>query len=394
MVFALLLSFVALGLARCRAQVCEDDPLWLDGEALACKDSGLDCSVWFCPDCPYASTCDAHCGFCESIAAVPLSKASQCAAMGGILDCAGQCLKPADCVLSTLGYATCDRWLGNGCCDDGLGYVSDLGKSPHFNCPAFQCDGGDCDRCSNGDDDPEPASSAFEASEEPPPRDQWCLLLTSTICPAQGMTHTVRADPEIRRKDYVRAVSQWARGNGTALPIAVVENSGANLTALKAVVPANAQFDFVSFHDADIQPYRGKGHAEYGAILHAMRRSALLRGCSTIVKITGRYFIENIDAAIETLKLEGARVAVQSTPSPWVTWDGVLRSEVVAFANDPVLADDLFGNQDEAIGMPMERSIFVAVRELRNRGTRIGHFPALSVTPTINAEHTHMITIL
>ena len=46
-------------------------------------------------------------------------------------------------------------------------------------------------------------------------------------------------------------------------------------------------------------------------------------------------------------------VVVQSTPSPWDLWDGVMRSEVVGWERG--MEDWLFGTQDESTGRPMER---------------------------------------
>ena len=199
----------------------------------------------------------------------------------------------------------------------------------------------------------------------------WCVLVTATVCPAQGMTHTVRWSPRVREKDYGAALQQWtAPSGGTALPVVVVENSGASLRGLRSATSEHArrsgQVEFVSFHDAQHDPTRGKGNAEYHSLLHALNRSQTLRRCTHVLKVTGRYFIENLDEALATLSPE-VKLAVQSTPSPWTLWDGVVRSEVVGFANDAGLVQELFDGQHEGRGEPMERVLFLAARRLREK---------------------------
>ena len=344
------------------AEKCSDELLWVDGTLATCASSALDCTEWFCPDCRYAAACDAYCGYC-----VPSR------------DCRGQ-----ECLSEERGYTSCEDWVGDGCCDDGFGHRSDAGDAIDLKCKDFAYDGGDCERAST------------TPVIVPETESEWCLLLTATICPSQGMTHTVRRSPNIRRQDYVDAISQWAEA--TTLPVIVVENSGSNLTALRtAAKHARGYFEFLSFHAAP-DTSKGKGFAEYQAIQFAMRSSAILSkspsACKRIVKITGRYFLRHFDDVLNNLAPRQPRVVVQSTPSPWSLEDGVLRSEVVAFQNDPSLVDLLFANQDEAIGLPMERSLFLAVRYLMDEG-HISTFPPLDVLPpTLNAEHKVLISTL
>lgn len=326
-----------------------DDLLVVDGVETTCAESSLDCATWFCPTCPFSGTCDAHCGYCQ-------------------VDCDGRCWTPDECRVDALGYETCEPWIGNGCCDDGLGYPSDTGARPRFNCEAFGCDGGDCD---------------CEPTALEPTQADWCVLLTATVCPARDMTHTTRRDPVLRRSDYDAALAQWADGQ---MPVIFVENSAANLTAWRK----GRNADFISFRDAQVRPELGKGQAEYRSILHAMAHATI--NCSMLVKVTGRYFIHDLDRVVAALP--PADLVVQSTPSPWTLWDGVLRSEVVAFRNDPNLVHRLFAGQDERIGVPMERTLFLAERDLRAAGLAVARFPSLTVTPTPNAEQSQLVVEL
>ena len=166
--------------------------------------------------------------------------------------------------------------------------------------------------------------------------------------------------------DYARnpsSVVKLLTGNAASSkrPLVVVENSGAALDELR---PAAPSAHFVSFTDDEVDASKGKGHAEHRAIRRAL---PVLERCRRIVKITGRYFVEGLDAVLDGMD---ADVVVQSTQSPWSLGDGVLRSEVVGF--DASLLDALLGGQDESRGRPAERALFEGVQKLERAGRSAG----------------------
>jgi hypothetical protein len=57
-------------------------------------------------------------------------------------------------------------------------------------------------------------------------------------------------------------------------------------------------------------------------------------------------------------------VVTQSTPSPWTLYDGVTRTEVVGFHIKSMSSLGLFEGQDESVGRPMERVLFEKCRHL------------------------------
>ena len=54
------------------------------------------------------------------------------------------------------------------------------------------------------------------------------------------------------------------------------------------------------FVDGTVDAAKGKGHAEARAIRRALD-SGILDGCERVVKVTGRYFLEGLDAALAYL---------------------------------------------------------------------------------------------
>ncbi len=315
--------------ATAAASDCADEPLWLDGARAAC-DAAL-CGAWFCKDCPFAGACDRTCGLCDA--------AEPCAA-DTIRDCDGRC--------------TTDAPKSDGCC------------ASRFNCASHDYDAGDC----------EPPASFEEA-----PASDWCILLTATICPSSSMTHTVLRDAVARRRDYVSTLESYAASSKR--PIVLVENSGAALDELRRAAPSA---HFVSFTDDEVDASKGKGHAEHRAIRRAL---PALQRCRRIVKITGRYFVEGLDAVLDGMD---ADVVVQSTPSPWSLGDGVLRSEVIGF--NATLLDSLLGGQDESRGRPAERALFEGFQKLERSGRTVARFPPLKVRPTRNAEQSTVVSEL
>ena len=265
------------------------------------------------------------------------------------------------------------------------------------------------------------------------------------------MTHTQRLPPNLRTRDYVRALRRWscacaeheagavaegvaegeAEGEAEAeaevepIPVVVVESSGANLTHLRAAVAEPCRgppkcrrrhIEFVSHRLPTMEDTTvGKGTAEFASIKAALANSPLLKNATHVTKATGRYFIPELDSELhriarggggaslaasaaeaagggavggtgdgggagegrggeggggggagggvdggaaqqptcaQLLGLDGSNVGeggngrgggsleslplrpcvvVQSTPSPWSLWDGVLRSEVVGW---------------------------------------------------------------
>ena len=107
------------------------------------------------------------------------------------------------------------------------------------------------------------------------------------------------------------------------------------------------------------------------------------------MKITGRYFVEGLDAVLDTVD---ADIVVQSTQSPWSLGDGVLRSEVIGF--NASLLDALLGGQDESRGRPAERALFEGAPRLERSGRTVARFPPLRVRPTRNAEQSTVVSEL
>lgn len=243
----------------------------------------------------------------------------------------------------------------------------------------------------------------------------WVIVLTACVSPLPGVTHTSRATPHLRTRDYAAALRRWAGApypprpelgaaaqaaegvRNASLPVAsvrrawaawppwpvvVVESSGANLTSLRRAVAEGYAAAQAHHHDAGhssgngfvdasatassgeqldspgppassslprgagqrrrrarrarragLRPIefvsmqltraaageaagggplaRGKGVAEAASIVAALERSELVRRLKPThaVKVTGRYFVRNLDAELHRIADEAAAAA-------------------------------------------------------------------------------------
>ena len=129
------------------------------------------------------------------------------------------------------------------------------------------------------------------AVSEPPPhrndRKKLCLVLNATV-DVRGVVFVKRDDPIERLNDYRWALEQWTRCKGID-SLVFVENSGYNIDELRSIPLASSMhqdsFEFLSFDGQNFPRELGNGYGE---------------DC-LIVRINGRYFIENIALFFEAL---------------------------------------------------------------------------------------------
>lgn len=225
-----------------------------------------------------------------------------------------------------------------------------------------------------------------------------------------------------RRRLYESVVHSWA--TNTSLPVVFVENSMADLASLRRLVPPHrrATFEFLSFDVAAVvraeggkspERHRGVGelnHPGIGAyearsILHALRRSELLRRVATaeddlLFSITGRYFVHDFERtvrrrcwpdAVRSGKQPWPQLALQN-PS-WTPWkfEGQPRQETSCLGFVRGRAFDLLGwselgwaGRDHCFECHVSR----VAREARRRwgGAEVCELPSLPITPTVEGS--------
>ena len=130
----------------------------------------------------------------------------------------------------------------------------------------------------------------------------WAILLTTTIH-VHDTNHLHQRNKEERLQTYLASIHQWLL---TDLPIVVVENSGYTFPELKGtrveVITLKNEEDkeFHSFLKSLIQ-LKGKGLYEIRSIRYACEHSHLLKQCTHVMKVTGRYFIPSLEGILQSL---------------------------------------------------------------------------------------------
>ena len=124
-----------------------------------------------------------------------------------------------------------------------------------------------------------------------------CLLITGCIRPDYRVPILSVTDETVRRRQYIDSIRYYISSTKYQ-NIIFCDNScskpeeGLILLAEKK----EKQFEWISFvGNSEMTIKQGKGYGEGEIIEYAMKHSKILHHCKTIVKVTGRLLIHNID---------------------------------------------------------------------------------------------------
>ncbi len=126
------------------------------------------------------------------------------------------------------------------------------------------------------------------------------VLLTATIDP-KGIAFLKRDDPCIRENDYIYSIKEWILK--TDCPIVFCENSGYKIDEIKNMMGkyTKKETEVLQFNGHDFPRELGKGYGELLIIKYALQHSKLIRHSDYIIKVSGRYFINNIEEIVSVL---------------------------------------------------------------------------------------------
>lgn len=205
------------------------------------------------------------------------------------------------------------------------------------------------------------------------------LLMTATIEPNVAMPGTTRADPDLRRLDYMEALEAYLQmPAGVPDRILFCENSGADLSSLKALVgsanPHGKLVDFLSFR-SDCPQDRGKGYSELD-ILDRAHEGFLLSGDEVenarIWKVTGRLVVSNLEEMIATSPEHFHLYAdFRSVPFIGERLGGNDWVDTRLFAYTRAGYDRFIYRKKEFVGWTIEKSLFEMLRNRPEMGSDI-----------------------
>ena len=211
------------------------------------------------------------------------------------------------------------------------------------------------------------------------------MLLTATIDP-KGMGYTKRSDPVVRMKDYELALSQWVQC-ASAGAVLFCENSGCDLDDLVSLARRKAHrhcsVTFLSFQGNEHRKALGKGYGEMGILRCAVEKLGLFARNQPILKVTGQYFVWNMDQVWAGIQSAG-------------TADGFCNRKRdasadtrVAFMRPSFMTTYLFPLHsliNDSTGVYMEHAFARAIRTAVRDGARWEWFPVPPVIEGISGS--------
>jgi len=168
---------------------------------------------------------------------------------------------------------------------------------------------------------------------------RFAFLLTSTIKP-NITVFSKRKDPKIRERDYYGVLSTLAKTNH---PIVFCDSSDYSLENMKEVLSSrpSGTYEVLQFDGSVFPPHLGKGYGELQIIRYALEHSTLLKECDFIIKITGRYSVENINQILDAIRVDSSTLIIADyNSSSRYTYSGLF------IARPSFFSDHLFSFQE------------------------------------------------
>ena len=131
------------------------------------------------------------------------------------------------------------------------------------------------------------------------------ILLTASINPLSDTPDVGVRDPKVRESQYLLALKHYI---GLGLPVVFVDSSN---TISKQIIEEGNKIKYFEYHTfSSLHSYLGKGHGEKEILDYAFKNSELILNSKRIIKITGRYSIDNLFDIIQGVRYSNADVHV------------------------------------------------------------------------------------
>jgi hypothetical protein len=145
------------------------------------------------------------------------------------------------------------------------------------------------------------------------------ILLTTTVNVQNHKCYLYQTKKEDRLNTYLKSVVNWL--DNTLFNIVLVENSGYDFNELNSFLKKyNNRFEIITFCEEKIEDAKflkdncSKGASEIFAINYAYNKSNLLNNSSFIIKVTGRYFIPELQNFLSNFDINVYDVLTQYDP--------------------------------------------------------------------------------
>jgi hypothetical protein len=138
----------------------------------------------------------------------------------------------------------------------------------------------------------------------------YLLVMTATVTPSAS-AQVKRSSPQARLEDYKRALRFWMSYPHPAVSrILFLENSGANLSELRAIAetenPLDREVEFLSLPVHEIPPGTNYGYTEMQLLDEGLALSQLRRATTHMIKTTGRLTFPALGNALDRIANSGS----------------------------------------------------------------------------------------
>jgi hypothetical protein len=196
------------------------------------------------------------------------------------------------------------------------------------------------------------------------------IVLTGTIN-TNSVEQIARTDPAMRQEDYLTSLTKWL--TLTSHSLVFCENSAAPLDWLDDVqLKFPGRLEVLSFEGNSFEGNKGKGYGEALTIDYVLKSSATVKRVEYLVKVSGRYFVTNLDSILETTVRGNGPGKIAYIES--FSGKGWTPSEVVIFR--PAFFEDYFHWDDinDSAQRMFEESLAAAATIAQTSGHSIGYF--------------------
>lgn len=221
-------------------------------------------------------------------------------------------------------------------------------------------------------------------------KNKFCIFLTASI-DTNGCPSTKRNDPKVRESDYLNSLRLWLEN--TQFKMVFCENSGYDLKNIRNLCDKYpGRVEIIQFYGNSYPRHLGKSYGEFLIIEKAMTDSVFIRQSEYIVKVTGRFFIENIYKILSKVKNDIVYSSIEKIPSGYIAFHTIL----FIFKKD-FFFDFMFKYKNlinEAEGVCLENIFEKSIIDLNKKGysnSVIKGIKYFGYSGTYNAQYTDVL---
>ncbi len=182
------------------------------------------------------------------------------------------------------------------------------------------------------------------------------IFLTASINPSTTF-RLKRTDPAVREQDYASVIEKLHQS--VKYPIVFCDSSNYKSKKISDLFNKNKLSEIVEYHRKPFPPQYGKGYEEMLLMKHALSQSAVLKQSDFIVKITGRYYIKNLNKIISSIR-DDVYVISDFDPNKIYAYSGIFIAKPDFFTKYLFKYDNFI---NDSKNQPMEMALNLAIKD-------------------------------